>query len=83
MATWVELTLDEKARDARAGTKIYVNLDQASLIYPRPGKGSDIWFSPDTRERAVKTNEPEWDGHTYVTELPAEIVKKAKDANRT
>ena len=82
MATWVELTLDEKPGDAPAGTKVYVNLDQAGLICPR-GKGSDIWFSPDTRERAVKINQPEWDGHTYVTETPAEIVKKAKNADRT
>jgi hypothetical protein len=82
MATWVELTLDKKRGDAPAGTKVYVNLDQAGLICRR-GKGSDIWFSPDTRELAVTTNELEWDGHTYVTESPPEIVKKAKNADRT
>ena len=82
MATWVELTLDEKLGDAPAGTKVYVNLDRAGLIYPRPGKGSDMWFFPDTREHAVKSNEPEWDGHTYVMETPSEIMKRAKNADR-
>jgi hypothetical protein len=64
---WIKLTSQADGK-IRNGTEIYINLANASSIYPHSG-GSEIWFLAGAG--------PE--GHVRVTECPDTILQRLRE----